>query len=575
MSIFDLLRRHLPEDLRKGLRRLLRRKSFRRFPPPVVQDGKYYYHQILHLGEKTGCSVTSLAMLLSNLCQAPITPVEVFRANDCSCYMVWVPVMQHFGFAPVFTSLERESDKLARIRELLAKHPEGVILHIPPAEEPGHFFVVYGAGSLPGELMIADPMGDGQNAQQGPIPLRASYTWSRFGESWLSRVSTAVTAGSLIPAVLPPEEGKEALPRALLCSTGDILIHQAVIDAAETENRFDFHPMFCYLRPYLAAADFAVADLETTLCGNDAGYDYSGYPCFNSPDALIPALRDSGFDLLLTANNHAYDTGEVGFRRTIRVVREHGLQALGTRLSERESEYRIVEINGIRIGMLCYTYETDGGSPDAPALNGLRMPPGSRALINTFDPEHPEALYQGVSQASERMRAEGAEVVLLYLHWGIEYQRHPSRIQQSIAQQLCDLGVDVIIGGHPHVLQPIEQLQSRTNPEHRTLCLYSMGNALSNQRFRKRHPLSSPFREDGGLFYLSFVRDPERGVRLESARLLPTWVLLRKGERRVYRVLPLDRKAAHWASRFSLRPKELLFAKLSYLRTRSMFRSWL
>ena len=367
------------------------------------------------------------------------------------------------------------------------------------------------------------------------------------------------------------ESGSPAAQQAVLCVTGDLLMHQPILDSClQKDGTYDFHPVFSHIHPYLESADCSVANLETTLCG--PGRSYSGYPRFNSPDSLVDALRDAGLDLLLTANNHSFDTEADGFFHTIRVIREAGLDNLGTRLRADEPEFRVVNIHGIRIGMACFTYETETLGLDGPELNCIPVPPEFRPLISSFRMSRPELLYAGVSSACEKMRAEGADVTVLFLHWGTEYERRPSEEQRAMAQQLCELGVDVIIGGHSHVLQPAEWLQSADHPGRRTLCLYSTGNELSNQRFRKRRPLSTPFREDGILFFLRFVRRPDGAVSLDAVRAVPTWVRLRKEPKMEFRILPLDRTSGHWASRYPLRPKEWACAWLSWLRTAALFR---
>jgi poly-gamma-glutamate synthesis protein (capsule biosynthesis protein) len=131
-------------------------------------------------------------------------------------------------------------------------------------------------------------------------------------------------------------------------------MHQPILDSClQEDGTYDFHPVFSHIRPYLESADCSVANLETTLCG--PGRPYSGYPRFNSPDSLVDALRDAGLDLLLTANNHSFDTEADGFFHTIRVIREAGLDNLGTRLRADEPDYRVVSVHGIRIGMACFT----------------------------------------------------------------------------------------------------------------------------------------------------------------------------------------------------------------------------
>ena len=144
--------------------------------------------------------------------------------------------------------------------------------------------------------------------------------------------------------------------RATITVTGDLLIHKPIITACAEGSGYNFAEVFHYIAPYVSEADLAVANLETTLAGPDNGYAYSGYPKFNCPDAIVDAAKAAGFDMLLTANNHSYDTDSVGFLRTQQVIREKGLENLGSTMTDEETPYMIKDINGIRLGLICYTY---------------------------------------------------------------------------------------------------------------------------------------------------------------------------------------------------------------------------
>lgn len=161
---------------------------------------------------------------------------------------------------------------------------------------------------------------------------------------------------------VPTEEAPQLVSTATVLSTGDILMHGKVINSGKQDDgSYNFDSIFQYVKSYSQAADFSVANLETTLCGTDNGYAYAGNPKFNCPDAIVDSLKGAGFDMLLTANNHADDTSLVGYKRTLNVVREKGLDTLGTYLSADEQKWTIEEVNGIKIGMVCYTY-SDGFS---------------------------------------------------------------------------------------------------------------------------------------------------------------------------------------------------------------------
>jgi len=355
-----------------------------------------------------------------------------------------------------------------------------------------------------------------------------------------------------------------------LSAVGDMLMHIPVINTGYYSNTgaYDFNTIFSYFSSYISAADYAVGNLETTLAGLNNGYSYSGYPQFNCPDAIVTGMKDAGFDGILTANNHTYDTRTIGLMRTQQIIREAGLSKLGTKEAADDPNYMVVERNGIRLGLACYTYETDGYA-DQKALNGIGINAADIPLINSFDYSHTDLFYAELSESMAQAKEEGADAFVLFIHWGNEYQITQNATQSAIAQDLCDLGVDVIIGGHPHVVQPVELLTSAKDEAHKTVCLYSMGNAVSNQR-RQNMNLNTGHTEDGVLFSVTFTRYSDGTVILEKADLLPTWVNLRTNPttgRREYNILPLDKELPDWKVQLELTDATLASALASYDRT--------
>lgn len=361
---------------------------------------------------------------------------------------------------------------------------------------------------------------------------------------------------------------------ATILATGDILMHKPVINAYRySDGSYEFEDMFRYIRSYVSQADFAVANLETTLCGAENGYPYSGYPNFNCPDAIVDGLKYAGFDCLLTANNHCYDTGHVGFQRTVETVKSKGLKTLGTTDSDNDPGFHVENLNGIRVGMVCYTYEACLGVPEEGKvyLNGTVLTSGDEKKINTFRTGELDTFFTRLENQIKQMKQSGAEAVVVFLHWGEEYQMVPNAEQREIAQQLCDMGVDAIVGGHPHVLQPMEYLDSRKDPEHRMVCLYSMGNAVSNQRASEMD-LKTGNTEDGVLFLLTFIRNENGSVSLDHVKLIPCWVDMRfRGDRKYYDILPLElNRKDSWVSDFELSDGEYRSAEKSWERSRQI-----
>lgn len=335
---------------------------------------------------------------------------------------------------------------------------------------------------------------------------------------------TTVPPTTVPPTTVPPTEPpiiKEST--AVIGSTGDILLHNKVIQSGydRETGTYNYDSAFSVVSSFVSKMDYAVANLEVTLCGDDNGYEYSGYPCFNAPDAIADALKNAGFDMLLTANNHSFDTRTTGLLRTQEILRNRELEYIGTRYTEEEKNYLVKEINGIKIGMICYSYNTGVDENGIASLNGTRLTAEATRLINTFDYGNLDAFYTKLSAELSAMRGDGAEAVMLYIHWGDEYDTTPNATQKKMAQALCDMGIEVIVGNHAHVPQPVELLTNSQDESKKTLCLYSMGNALSNIRRGPSYPTET---EDGMLFQVTFAKYSDGTVVVESADVLPTWV---------------------------------------------------
>lgn len=373
----------------------------------------------------------------------------------------------------------------------------------------------------------------------------------------------------------PTEPAPQLLSTATVLSTGDMLMHIGVINSGKQEDgSYNFDSIFRYVKSYTQAADFSVANLETTLCGTDNGYGYSGNPRFNCPDAIVDSLKDAGFDMLLTANNHAADTDLVGYKRTLNTVRDKGLDTLGTYLSADERKWTIEEVNGIKIGMVCYTYSEGFSQRGYPVLNYHEV--AENGILNYFTYDKLPEFYTQLQGYLDEMKAAGAETTMVYLHWGDEYKwktgEGPNTNQTAMAQKLCDMGVDVIVGGHPHVVQPVDLLTSSTDSEHKTIVLYSMGNAVSNQRIKEMESEPTGHTEDGVLFCVTFSKYSDGSVYVDSAELIPTWVNLNSNSGSAeYNILPLEEStAAQWQAQFGLTDSQLADAKASFDRTEAL-----
>lgn len=298
--------------------------------------------------------------------------------------------------------------------------------------------------------------------------------------------------------------------RVRLMFVGDVMGHDAQIAGAQTGDAgFDYRHNYQYIKPILDHADVAVANLEVTL----AGPPYKGYPRFSSPDAVADALKDAGFDVLLTANNHACDRGEDGLTRTLRALDERRIAHTGTFAdpAARDQDYpKMVDVNGVRLAFLNATYGTNMLTVSTPTS------------VNYLDEKQ---LAADVTKAREAK----ADFILAALHWGVEYERSAHATQRKLARRLIRLGVDAVIGSHPHVVQEIVSLKVKKRPR---VIFYSHGNFISNQRDRYR---------DGGMIgHLELVKD-EKGTRPTAWGYTPTHVWKRKvGETARFYVLPVS-----------------------------------
>lgn len=358
-------------------------------------------------------------------------------------------------------------------------------------------------------------------------------------------------------------KGPSVTATASVGVTGDMLGHLPLINSGlQPDGTYNFSYCYSYIAQYYEKYDFMVANLETTLGGGP----YSGYPGFNSPDAFAAGLKAAGVDMLLTANNHTYDTRNKGFIRTQQVLQEMDMPYIGTRQKPEDPTYRVQDINGIKVGMVCYTYETGAANSAQKSLNAIPMTEADSKLITSFNYNDLEGFYAELSGDLENMKKEGAEVTMVYIHWGDEYALKQNARQTAIAQKLCEMGVDVIVGGHPHVIQPMDTLVSSTG--HTTYCIYSVGNALSNQSRNTLSTANSKYTEDGVIFGVTFEKWSDGAVNVKEISILPTWVNRQNsGGELTYTVIPLDTALETW-NNFGVNNQSLPYD--SYDRTMSI-----
>lgn len=373
---------------------------------------------------------------------------------------------------------------------------------------------------------------------------------------------------SSVSSVKSEEKELKTVSSAYVVNTGDIMVHSTQLDGARlSADNYDFSDFFKYIGKYMKKGDLSVGNLEVTFGGTQSGA-YSGYPAFNTPDSLADTIKSAGFNFLLTTNNHCYDTGLFGLKRTAQVVKEKGFSFIGTKETEKDPEYTVKKVNGIKLGITAFTYETKCDTAGRKSLNGNIVSADANELINSFSYERINEFYKEAQKIVKGMKNDGADKIIFYMHWGEEYQLKENTWQKSIAQELCNMGVDLIIGSHPHVVQPVALIHSESG-EHTAVCAYSMGNAISNQRQELMHPeCTTGHTEDGMILSYKFDKLSDGSVVLSEFDIVPTWVNKYKGKSGyIYSMIPLETQNS--GSEFSLDSSALSRSQRSYERTKA------
>ena len=378
-------------------------------------------------------------------------------------------------------------------------------------------------------------------------------------------VTEPATEETVPPTTTEPPVPEQVVATATISTQGDLLMHSPVFATAkQNDGTYDFENIFRYTKDLVSSVDYAIANLETTFGGPK--HPHQPNMAFCCPDELAANAAEVGYDMFLTCNNHTGDAMGDGLIRTLEVTREAGLATLGSQMPG-EKRYSIVEVNGIKIGMVAYTwaFKGDGSSFSLNGLSAIK----DEGQMNYFTKANPDKLYKEATQIIADMKAEGAEATMIQIHWGEEYQTTENALQNKIAQKLCDIGFDVIVGGHPHVVQPMELLTSNEDPDHKTVCIYSLGNAVSNQRTGVSDKFPKGYTEDGVFFTVTFEKYSDGKVYLVGTDAIPTWVNMHSNDgKKEYNILPLERdKEDQWQKDFKLTDHNFTSCQRSYERT--------
>ena len=287
-----------------------------------------------------------------------------------------------------------------------------------------------------------------------------------------------------------------------MSAVGDIMCHLTNVKNAynSTSKDYDFSNVFKNIKNYTQNADVTVGNLETTFAGSSRGY--TGYPTFNTPEVLGKNLKDIGFDVICTANNHSMDKGYSGIESTLNFLDEYELDHYGTARSKEEQNTILVkDVNGIKIAFLAYTYGT----------NGITIPSGKEYSVNLIDKEL-------IKEHIKLAKQQDVDVICVSMHWGTEYRLTPHSTQEDLANFLFENGVDIILGSHPHVLEPMEKrtitLEDGTTKD--GFVIYSLGNFVSGQIYANT--------KSTVILDIQITKDSEGKISIDSVNYTPVYL---------------------------------------------------
>ncbi|MCH4889438.1 CapA family protein [Acidaminobacter sp. JC074] len=317
---------------------------------------------------------------------------------------------------------------------------------------------------------------------------------------------------------------KEYEYKVSVLSVGDIMAHTIQFEAARTDDGYDFYPQFSEIAEVISERDFAIANLETVFAGEDRRYSGKNM-IFNAPDQLGESIKKAGFDIVTTANNHSLDRGFQGIQRTIETLDQIGLLHTGTYASD-ERDILTFEKDGISFALLSYSYST----------NGWPIPSEKPDSINMMEKDL-------IISDIKRAKALGVDFIMVANHWGLEYHLNENHHQRDLAQALFYAGADIILGTHPHVLQPFDhkRMIDESGLEKDKFIIYSQGNFVSGQR---TYP-----KQIGMYIDFEFTRKGSNKPYVSQIAVMPTFVEANyKNSQRFMRVLDTNKACREFES---------------------------
>ena len=301
--------------------------------------------------------------------------------------------------------------------------------------------------------------------------------------------------------------GKKADSKTVrIMANGDLLYHDGLyMSAQKADGSYDFSENFTYVKDWLHQGDLVLGDFEGTIRSD---YPLGGYPLFNAPEAVVPAIKDAGYQVVDLAHNHILDSGLEGVFTTAKAFENQGIRPVGvyTHKNRDKSPILIKEVKGIKIAILAYSY----------GFNGLESNLSQKEMdhhLSTFDEEKMKA---EIEQAEKE-----ADITVVMPQTGIEYQLEPNEEQVELYHKMVDWGADIIFGGHPHVVQPSEILEKDGQKK---LIIYSMGNFISNQRIETMADVDTAEWTERGVLMDVTIEKTDKGTIIKTAQAHPSWV---------------------------------------------------
>lgn len=325
---------------------------------------------------------------------------------------------------------------------------------------------------------------------------------------------------SPIPTASPtptPEPTPIPVLTATILSAGDVIMHDKLIRSGKvSDDQYDYRSIFNEVKPYIEEADFSIVSYEGVVMNSDR--NYTGYPLFNAPPVIMTAFAQTGFDMVNQANNHCLDRKLKGLLESRSIIKQENLQVIGTYQDAAEPRYKIQDLNGIKVGFLAYTYGCNGNES---------------ALSKEERDAHLSLIDRNKIRSEIEALAPRVDFVVMLMHWGVEYRKTASDEQKKLAKDMFSWGADIILGSHPHVVEPSEIHEVDGEVKY---VVYGMGNFLSNQ-IGGNNPSahSNELTEDGMMIRLTLQKDLSTGESsLVAVEHIPTW-LYRNQEGNLYK----------------------------------------